>query len=389
MVSYAPILARWSLNVRLIITLMTVFFMTQPVNAAPCPEQHCVAIVDAGSSGSRLHIYAYDDENGSPSHIQELYDRKIQPGFATITLDQENIQSYLTNLFSNVPYTNIPVYFYSTAGMRLLPNHKQRAFYELLKNWFATQSQWQLIDAKTITGQEEGMYGWLAVNYQLGTLSSDANSSVGVMDTGGASVQITFPLTDARAVNPEDIVDLTIHGKHIQLFVHSFLGLGQHELSHQFLDVPDCYSTGYELPSHTLGQGNLLSCREKITALINRVHQVDKTIKPVMKTNSVNTWYALGGIGYIVQTKPLNFQDLVFTMNELETAANPVFCQQNWKALNDAMPNDDYLYSSCFNTAYIYALLIDGYGLQQDQRIRFFSSEQNNNDWTLGVVLRH
>lgn len=354
-----------------------------------CDVHSCVAVVDAGSSGSRVHIYAYDQDGQTPINIKEVYTKKLQPGFASLNLNKQIIHSYLSKLFSDAPYENVPVYFYSTAGMRLVPYQKQQEYYNILKEWFASQSQWKYGEAKTITGKEEGVYGWLAVNYALGNFASADSAMVGVMDTGGASVQITFPVADFRAVKNEDKVELDINGRHIQLFVHSFLGLGQNEVSHQFLDTPECFSNGYPLPNNTTGQGNFYNCGQQISALINAVHQVEQTIKPVIDANPVNIWYGIGGIGYIAQTEALNFRSNTFSLQQLATQANTELCQQDWTMINTNSPDSEYTYISCFNASYTYALLQDGYGINQAQPIHYFSKEQNSDDWTLGVVLHH
>ena len=67
-----------------------------------CNQRHCIAVVDAGSSGSRLHIFASDvDSDNSPININELWSKKIKPGFATVDLTQDKINSYIDNLFKD------------------------------------------------------------------------------------------------------------------------------------------------------------------------------------------------------------------------------------------------------------------------------------------------
>lgn len=363
--------------------------LTPIAASASCRDQSCLAVVDAGSSGSRVHVYAYQLQGKTPTNITEIYSKKLQPGFASLDPNKETIHAYLSKLFSDGPDANIPVYFYSTAGMRLLSHQKQQEYYSLLNEWFSRQSQWQLREAKTITGKEEGIYGWMAVNYTLGTLTTKDKPMVGVMDTGGASVQITFPVTDLHAVHHDDYVELDVNGRHVQLFVHSFLGLGQNELGHQFLDLPECFSNGYPLPNKSTAHGHFTICEHEISKLINVVHHVDQTIKPVIESNPINTWYGIGGIGKIVQTEPLAFKNHGFTLQQLATKADTEFCQQDWAVLNANYPNNEYTYSSCLNISYIHALLLDGYSIHQDQTINYFPKEQNNDDWTLGVVLRH
>ena len=163
-------------------------------NSIDCVQHHCLAVVDAGSTGSRLHIYAYDlDKHNTPINIKQKWLKKFSPGFATLE-NQTSMDAYLDSLFADAPITYLPIYFYATAGMRLLSQPKQQKLYAQLTHWFNQQSQWTLVKAKTITGNEEALFGWLSINSQLGTLIDKTKTPVGVMDMGGASVQIIFPV---------------------------------------------------------------------------------------------------------------------------------------------------------------------------------------------------
>lgn len=375
---------------RVVLVLSALFFIINAdATILPCQEHQCIAVVDAGSTGSRLHIYTYDLENNYPVHINELFSKRTQPGIASIALNSTSINQYLTHLFAEAPDKNMPVYFYATAGMRLLSRESQDAFYATIKQWFAAQSDWRLIKAKTITGKEEGIYGWLAVNYGLGILASD-KPLVGVIDMGGASTQVTFPITRPEAIDEHSSIELDVYGRHIQLFAHSFLGLGKNEFDHQFLDVASCFSDNYPMPNGELAQGDFSSCVKETALLINAVHHVDKTIQPVMQSNPVKTWYALGAISALAQTPPLTPNNGQFTIKDIADWADREFCHRDWSLLVAQYPDNEYLYTSCLNSSYFYALLNHGYGMHQDQQINYIPSNGDNEyDWTLGVVLRH
>lgn len=40
------------------------------------------------------------------------------------------------------------------------------------------------------TGEEQGVYAWVSANYALGTLNSDPRETTGIVELGGASLQV-------------------------------------------------------------------------------------------------------------------------------------------------------------------------------------------------------
>ena len=374
----------------LIITLSSISFLSY-ANGDTCKNHHCLAVVDAGSTGSRLHIYAYDlDSRHYPIQIQELWSKKIKPGFSTLELEQDKINDYLTTLFSNAPEKDMPVYFYATAGMRLLPYVKQEVYFQALQQWFQSHSEWLLIDAKTITGREEGVFGWLAVNYQLGRLDTHYIDSdlrpVSVMDMGGASVQVTFPVRDAARINARDLVEIDVYGQPILLFVHSFLGLGQTLMSQQFLDEDSCFPIGYQLTNGLAARGDASACQRSVTKLVT-LHEVDRVVKTAQENNVATSWYAIGGLAALAEDPLLNLQNSQFTSQSLVQKADYNICHQRWYDLTSQYPNNDYLYTYCLLSAYYYALVVDGYGINPTQTINLMPANRVA-DWSLGVVLR-
>jgi hypothetical protein len=359
--------------------------------SAPCAARQCIAVVDAGSTGSRLHLFAYDvDKSNTPINITELWSKKTKPAFAAVEANQNAINTYISTLFSGAPVQQpVPVYFYATAGMRLIPQTTQKAYYQYLKNWFSNQTNWQLMDAKTITGTDEALYGWLSVNYYLDTLKSSSQHAVGVLDIGGASTQIAFPLKhDSQNMLQGSQIQLTLYGQPIHLFVHSFLGLGQNEMGHQLLDSTSCFANNYPLPNGERGLGSTLECVEEISLLINGLHKVNQVVQPVLSENPTNSWYAIGGIVNLAESKPFEFLNKQLTTQDFLQQANNLTCHQSWEELSRQFPGNEHLDSYCLLPAFYHALMVEGYGFSPDQTIHFMPSSQNV-DWTLGVVFYH
>ena len=375
--------------IRFMLVFLCLFTSVASADTSPtvCQTQPCVAIVDAGSTGTRLHIYAYDeDDQKNPIHVHEVWRKKITPGFSSIQPNTTAIYAYLNDLFADAPSNNIPVYFYATAGMRLISDLQQKRYYETLTHWFSTQSQWSLLEAKTITGQEEGVFGWLAVNYKLGRLQSLDEPFVGLMDMGGASVQVTFPVSKSNTTHQNNQTDIDIYNKHISLFAASFLGLGQTEISHQHFNTSACFSHGYPLPTGEPAEGDADTCQQEITKSINLVHGVHATVAPTMEANAMPTWYAISGISNLVKTPAFNFKNNEFTSRELLEQADQALCQPLWDTLIQRYPNDDYLFVNCLSASYYYALMVQGYGFFPEQTIHSLSKDEEP-DWTLGAAL--
>ncbi len=353
-----------------------------------CPENQCIAVVDAGNSGTKLRIYHYDlDESNTPVHIKNVFSKKIEPGLASVKLTQATIDQHLTSLFSDVETLHMPVYFYATSGMRMLSFSRQQAYYARLNHWFTMHPKWQLIVAKTLRSREEALFGWLAVNYELGRFAKPSAPLVGVVDAGSASVQVAFPMQNVQDVNPDDYVSIDIYGRRVDLFTHGFLGLGQDELKSQYLDSEVCFPKHYPLANGVSAAGDFNACTKRLKPLINDIHQVDATVKSVIQNNKEQTWYVIGGLSDMLQEKPFSFAHNAFTHQELAQKADRQACQQDWAILGTIYPENRYIYTTCLNTSYLYSLFVDGLGIHSNQSIHYIPKNVSTNDWSLGVVL--
>lgn len=348
-----------------------------------------MAVIDAGSSGSRLHVYSYDvDPSNTPIHIEEIWNRKVTPGLSTLEQEHGSVSAYLEKLFRDAPTAVMPVFVYSTAGMRLLPKTHRNSIYQLISDWFDKQYYWRLDSVRTIPGSEEGIYAWLAINYQLDRLNQSQEQPVGAMDIGGGSVQIIFPIDQETSTQTADTRHLNLYGKQFTLYTKSFLGLGQNEMGHQYFDLNSCYPQGYELPSGALGKGDFEACKQEINILVNNVHYVRKNIEPIISKNEVSNWYIMGGITNLLNDKLFPFSDYQFSLKELKNFSDKNICQQKWSDLEESYPNNYMLFNYCMLSSYVYSLLNHGYTIAPGQMIHFMPQNKTA-DWTIGVVLQH
>ena len=81
---------------------------------------------------------------------------------------------------------------------------------------FRHEDEW----SRVLSGEEEGVFGWLAVNSLLKRVDGPTSATAGAVDVGGASAQISFRPSEAilAGLFTMDIASLT-H----RIYTHSFL----------------------------------------------------------------------------------------------------------------------------------------------------------------------
>ncbi|EFW14214.1 Golgi apyrase [Coccidioides posadasii str. Silveira] len=269
-------------------------------------------ILDAGSSGTRAHIYRWQDPVVSrPSakfkNIDQLPDistrntwtKKIKPGVSSFAQNPERLgPEHLKPLFDHVrnvipsdAIQRTPVFLLATAGMRLLSKREQRHILTSICSYIRENTSLSLPDCsahvKVIDGKTEGLYGWIATNYLLGGFDEPEKHShgknhhtYGFLDMGGASAQLAFApnATEARKhANDLTLLRLrTISGqsKEYKVFVTSWLGFGVREARHRYVQdlLEVTASSGRERPDPCLP--------EKLIATIDGTILPDRSLVP-------------------------------------------------------------------------------------------------------------
>lgn len=221
-----------------------------------------------------------------------------------------------------------PLFLLATAGMRLLDMHQQHAIIEATCMFFRTNSIFRLeplsnigpcgSSIRIISGEEEGLFGWIAVNYLMdGFASHEENhrATYGFLDMGGASTQIAFEPSEPEKAHSskttlDNLVEVRLRllgGEEIQhrVFVTTWLGYGTNQARERYLGqevveweahsehgseapIPDpCLPKGlildeYPMPdnsppdSHSrklhrfLGQGSFAQCVKETAPLLNK-----------------------------------------------------------------------------------------------------------------------
>ena len=124
-------------------------------------------------------------------------------------------------------WSRTPVTLRATAGLRLLPQAQSEALISAVKT--TLDSSGFVNEGVDIMSElDEGVFGWLTVNYLLHALDQPADSYV-ALDLGGGSTQITFAPRDQATLAtspPSYLHAASVFGKEQTLYTHSYLGAG-------------------------------------------------------------------------------------------------------------------------------------------------------------------
>lgn len=287
---------------------------------------------------------------------------------------------------------------------------------------------------RVVSGNEEGVFGWAAVNHMLGHLGNgNIEDTVGTLDMGGSSTQITFVASE-----PKDIPDgykfvLPFKDKVYSLYTHSFSGYGYNDARKNLLLeseqvtgatgmtggptittlIDPCTLAGYtntvDVDGTTVslsGTGSWGDCTVRCKLLLSRgwpcvsipggtgVVTGNRRKSEVSTRGSVMA--SCGGVGpsgdssqsKVLFVEPLskeffalsNFRDIEralgfedqATVGQLEVRGKEL-CKTPWHKLMQRHPDleEADLSTYCFGASYVYSILHDGYHFPDHLNVRF------------------
>ncbi|KAF9906588.1 Golgi apyrase [Linnemannia zychae] len=274
-------------------------------------------VIDAGSSGSRLHIYSWINRSHilqttphaqiagvlptiepgveSDSEHAAKWTMRIEPGIADFKDRPDDVGEHLERLLDHaltiIPESEIartPIYVLATAGLRLVQDDIREQILTNSCNYIRNNYKFHIGECKNhiknISGEEEGIYGWVAINYLMGGFdnggvkmikpevpdseshNSDDSSvipsvdshgsgstsqgdddnishrhTLGFLDMGGASTQIAFePSPEASRAHANDLMAVNLrtldgHTLEYNVFVTTFLGYGSNQARRRYV----------------------------------------------------------------------------------------------------------------------------------------------------------
>ncbi|KAM3726936.1 Nucleoside-diphosphatase mig-23 [Dirofilaria immitis] len=414
-------------------------------------------VIDAGSTGSRLFLYKYRSVNDRELiDVKPVVDKlslrpvvkKITPGLSSFQDKSENAAEYIKPLLDYaVGFIPVNKHFYTslfifaTAGMRLLPTEKQDEILRNLRQNLPFQTSVQIIPdhIKVIEGKWEGIYSWIAINYILGRFTHDRTefsrqSTVGIVDMGGASVQIAVELNSTSGSADESVESINLGCKDneqsysYRLFVTTFLGYGVNEALRKYEQklsddlVVENTSKSYIrdpcLPVNLLktvkskdgsqfnrkGIGDWDTCIKNLTSLlatavVNPECYSQKCLFGLVRSPSISLseielygfseyWFSLENV--LSMGGEYDFSKTALKARE--------FCRMRWSTIQIQYRNNIYpkadegrLRSQCFKSAWITTVLHEGFSISKTRNHFRSVFDVNGQEvhWALGALLYH
>jgi guanosine-diphosphatase len=209
-------------------------------------------MIDAGSTGSRIHVYKFNNCGPTPELEDEAFkmtDKRPEgSGLSSYKTDAEGAAKSLDMLMDvamqTVPdeYKSCsPVAVKATAGLRLLGEEMSVKILEAVRTRLETVYPFPVVSrekngVEIMKGEDEGVYAWITTNYLLGKIGGpDKTPTAATFELGGGSTQIVFEPTFKGAHDgglPEKLADgdhkyeLKFGGREFTLYQHSHLGYG-------------------------------------------------------------------------------------------------------------------------------------------------------------------
>ncbi|KAL1814182.1 hypothetical protein ACET3Z_024247 [Daucus carota] len=399
-------------------------------------DKKFAVIFDAGSSGSRVHVFCFDRNLDLVpiGNDLELFEQ-LKPGLSAFAKDPKaaanSLQPLLEKAEAVVPQEIRPktvVRVGATAGLRQLEGDASDRILQSVRDYLQYNSKLKSkSDSVTVLdGTQEGAYQWVTINYLLGCLGKTYADTVGVVDLGGGSVQMAYAISENDAAKAPKVTEgqdsyvkeMYLKGTKYYLYVHSYLRYGLLAARAEILQitgdsgspciVPD-FSGSYKYggtvykAAHSPSGSSLQKCREVATKAL----KVNESTCTHMKCTFGGVWNGGGGDGQknlfvasfffdraaeagfvdpkkpVAKVRPVDFED-----------AAKRACQTNLEEAKSIYPRveADNLPYLCMDLVYQFTLLVDGFALDPWQEITLVKKVEYRNSqveaaWPLGSAI--
>ncbi|XP_034667508.1 ectonucleoside triphosphate diphosphohydrolase 5 isoform X1 [Drosophila subobscura] len=369
------------------------------------------AIIDAGSTGSRVLAYKFNRSfiDNKLVLYEELF-KERKPGLSSFADNPaegaHSIKLLLDEARAFIPkehWSSTPLVLKATAGLRLLPQSKAENILNAVRDLFAKSEFSVDMDAVEIMdGTDEGIFSWFTVNFLLGRLSK--TNQAAALDLGGGSTQVTFSPTDPEQVPVYDkyMHEVVTSSKKINVFTHSYLGLGLMAARHAVFThghkkedtLLESVCVNPIIANRTWTYGNVKykvsgrdntkssTAEQPIVDFEACLELVKSKVMPLVKPKPFTLkQHAVAAFSYY-------FERAIESGLVDPLAGGETTVEAYRKKAQEicAIPNDEQPFM-CFDLTFISTLLREGFGLNDGKKIKLYKKIDGHEiSWALGCA---
>ena len=412
-------------NLIILVTCMSLLMKVALYFVANSSSASCVGwglIIEAGSSGSRVHIFTWN-ENKFIETLKEVSTLKISPGISSYETGKEageSLETLLAHARDIVPancWSHTRLHLKATAGMRLVGEKRSNEIFEEIRLSLAGSSfKFLPTDAGVVLGADEAEFDYLSVNFAVARTRSA--STIGVTDLGGASTQISFEVEPEQKNNP-GVRTIALPGSSSaaqrSIYAVSRLHMGLYEAFKNTRRVHDeGHDEGDDVSFPCALPGDYDKCARAIRQFIHK-HAVEDmsnlgtTAVAPPRIKSVTTFYGLDNYAKLAsvvfimtresQSKELPPQEFLQPDMKKWSKVAKTLCALDWRELREIVPlksaKDRLLRTSCFGIIYVTMLVEDVYNLRggggEEERTKLIfahSIGDVDGSWATGAAVK-
>uniref|UniRef100_A0A3P9LKH6 Ectonucleoside triphosphate diphosphohydrolase 3 n=1 Tax=Oryzias latipes TaxID=8090 RepID=A0A3P9LKH6_ORYLA len=404
-------------------------------------------VIDSGSSRSTMFLYEWPGEKENETGVvKEKTECKVNAiPISEMTGDKqkdaevwEAFKNCTDQILKEIPVEkqkSTSLFLGATAGMRLLQLKDESRSEKVMRNLrtYLNSLPFNFQNASIISGEEEGLYGWITVNYLMDNflernllntyMRPHGAKTVGSMDLGGASTQIAFAVQEPG--QGPDYMHVKLYGYPYIVYTHSFLCYGKNEADKRFLakvlestsnqsyKTNPCYQKGYnetinlsavydtqcnQKPKNynpdqsvlIVGTGDTEQCGKLVESIFDfkTCSSSQCSFNGVEQPPVTGDFMAYAGFFFISKALGKNGTS---ELDDFELAMRE-FCTSDWEDLTVQKKDikAKYLKTYCFGAHYVHALLVKGYKFDNKnwKNIHFQRYVGNTSiGWSLGYML--
>eukprot|EP00747_Dinoflagellata_sp_TGD_P186237 gnl/TRDRNA2_/TRDRNA2_43165_c0_seq1.p1 gnl/TRDRNA2_/TRDRNA2_43165_c0~~gnl/TRDRNA2_/TRDRNA2_43165_c0_seq1.p1 ORF type:complete len:518 (-),score=91.86 gnl/TRDRNA2_/TRDRNA2_43165_c0_seq1:157-1710(-) len=396
---------------------------TQALRGSSGSDSYYSVVIDAGSTGSRVHVFRFSKADGRLLDVggQPSVFRATKPGMSACAGNRSRLHETLVPLLeaasAAVPAEQrsvTPIALRATAGLRMLPGDQAEV---LLQEARTLIHGYNFADAgvQVMDGADEGTFQWLAINFLFDALDPK-NEPVAVIDLGGGSVQMAYTVRPKEAsalsgqLRKDYLREIHLPGQAATayLYQHSYLGYGLLAARAKMLEtaktagmleanpcLPKAAQVKYSYNRQdytSTGLGEAVNCAKLVERSLHRELQCGG------ERCSFNGVWAGPGFQRVIASSFFfdRLKDVgSISKEKLQAKATPkMFSEEAAKVCGAPVDpkGGERAEWMCFDLTYAAGLLHDGFGIGMDQQVDVVKEIQHQGrsygaSWALGVAL--